>query len=634
MTPSSPHISPLACSHEQAAATRVLTNRSLFRHIMNFIDGVPGSVMSLVIDAQQKNTDVPWSSVKGSLSRAVIQRGDLATLIHLKTLSTTKRFQSSPELAFTIETIRCAIEFGRLEILKYLVDTGILHGNTSGRRTETLIDGATLMGWAVQYSDVLASTPKLDIIEWVADNYSTSVLMQVKAEDLCRASASVLMFLQSRELATSGFEDPRLVDFVAAMGKIEELKILLDRGDEETVVARCTSNAMDEAATNGHLAIVQYLHCHRTEGCTVKAMDGAARNGHLEVVQFLHTQRTEGCTVAAMNGAAHNGHLDVVQYLHSHRSEGCSAAAMDGAAARGFLDVVRFLHESRNEGCTTKAMDGAAQSGHLEIVEYLHTKRKDGCTTDAMDGAALVGGLPIVTFLHENRKEGCTTRAIDGAAWRGHLDVVKFLVAKRSEGCTFKAIDYACQNGYLEIVRVLHEQGRALCSTAAMDTAASGGHAEIVQYLHENRVEGCTKDAMTNAAINGHSKVVLFLCKHRHEGPHEFALERAAGLGNFECVDALMRYTIRGCLFEARSAAIQAGHTHVAELLSSWINPDVRTCSSMRYHVLPGPRWCQRHTQRNSEGGVYPSEAVKASQIERYSNELKVSGWWRWFRKI
>lgn len=44
---------------------------------------------------------------------------------------------------------------------------------------------------------------------------------------------------------------------------------------------------MDEAAANGYLNVVQWLHANRTEGCTTKAIQYAARNGHLEVVRWL-----------------------------------------------------------------------------------------------------------------------------------------------------------------------------------------------------------------------------------------------------------------------------------------------------------------------------------------------------------
>ena len=38
---------------------------------------------------------------------------------------------------------------------------------------------------------------------------------------------------------------------------------------------------MDDAARNGHLEVVKFLHMNRREGCTNKAMDSAARNGHI-----------------------------------------------------------------------------------------------------------------------------------------------------------------------------------------------------------------------------------------------------------------------------------------------------------------------------------------------------------------
>lgn len=162
---------------------------------MVFIDGVPGSVVSLVVDFQRVHRGVPWSATD-ALPRAAIQNGDLATLRHLRRLSTTKRFQLHPELAFDGAT-RCAIQFGRLEILQYLADTGMLLGDSSAG-TETLTNsrtvGSTLMGWAVRYSEVLKSTSKLEIVEWVAGNYSRSALGNVKTEDLSRASVGVELF--------------------------------------------------------------------------------------------------------------------------------------------------------------------------------------------------------------------------------------------------------------------------------------------------------------------------------------------------------------------------------------------------------------------------------------------------------
>ncbi|KAI8924260.1 hypothetical protein BC831DRAFT_466468, partial [Entophlyctis helioformis] len=43
--------------------------------------------------------------------------------------------------------------------------------------------------------------------------------------------------------------------------------------------------------------------CNRTEGCTTDAIDKAAENGHLHVVQWLLANRTEGFTAKAIINA-------------------------------------------------------------------------------------------------------------------------------------------------------------------------------------------------------------------------------------------------------------------------------------------------------------------------------------------
>ena len=210
------------------------------------------------------------------------------------------------------------------------------------------------------------------------------------------------------------------------------------------------------AAEYGRLSILKYCN-EKKFRFGGGAMDNAARQGHLEIVKWLHENRSEGCTTWAIDMAAYNGHLEVVKWLHENRTEGCTTDAMDHAAWMGHLEVVKFLHENRTEGCTDFAMDNAAEEGHLEIVKYLHENRTEGCTSKAMDEAAAFGELEIVKFLHENRTEGCTSYAMDRAAGNGHLDVVKWLHENRTEGYTTDAMDRAAREGHLDVVDYLNE---------------------------------------------------------------------------------------------------------------------------------------------------------------------------------
>ncbi|ETI33260.1 hypothetical protein F441_19917 [Phytophthora nicotianae CJ01A1] len=96
-------------------------------------------------------------------------------------------------------------------------------------------------------------------------------------------------------------------------------------------------------------------------------MDEAAANGHLQVVKWLHENRGDGCTTQAMDCAAANGHLDTIQWLHSNRTEGCSKDAPIWAAEVGHFEV-KWLLMNRSEGNPVEVVEKA---GHLRIpVEF------------------------------------------------------------------------------------------------------------------------------------------------------------------------------------------------------------------------------------------------------------------------
>ena len=70
---------------------------------------------------------------------------------------------------------------------------------------------------------------------------------------------------------------------LAKKGNLQGLQYLHRIG----VLSNTTTNAMDDAAYGGHLAVVEFLH-RIGATCTANAMDDAAKNGHLAVVEFLH----------------------------------------------------------------------------------------------------------------------------------------------------------------------------------------------------------------------------------------------------------------------------------------------------------------------------------------------------------
>ncbi|KDO28665.1 hypothetical protein SPRG_06519 [Saprolegnia parasitica CBS 223.65] len=210
--------------------------------------------------------------------------------------------------------------------------------------------------------------------------------------------------------------------------------------------------AMDDAATWGHLDVVEFLQTNHTEGCTVDALDGAITHGHLDVARFLMEHRSEGASPNILDLAAANGHLDVVKYLHSLGSFGCTVAAVDKAASNGHLKVATFLLTNRNAGCTRDmVVRYALKRGHERTTEYLLSlgpemrgvvqrllARGMPCDPRWIAQASAVNNVPLVRFLHEHPNHSCHPEAMQAAIVNEAWDVVDFLLAH----CTAKvAVD-------------------------------------------------------------------------------------------------------------------------------------------------------------------------------------------------
>ncbi|OWZ23256.1 hypothetical protein PHMEG_0001920 [Phytophthora megakarya] len=67
---------------------------------------------------------------------------------------------------------------------------------------------------------------------------------------------------------------------------------------------------LDIAASRGDLVFMDWANEHGATA-TTRTMDNAARNGELEAVQWVHANRVEGCITEAMDSAAGNGHISV-----------------------------------------------------------------------------------------------------------------------------------------------------------------------------------------------------------------------------------------------------------------------------------------------------------------------------------
>jgi Ankyrin repeats (3 copies) len=126
------------------------------------------------------------------------------------------------------------------------------------------------------------------------------------------------------------------------------------------------------SCTTGHLEVLQYLASTAAVTgavCTTAAIDFAAGQGHLAVLQWLH-QRGCSASTNAMDSACANGQLQTLRYLHKHRREGCSQDAIVLAAAAGHLSTVQWL-VAHYEVSTADGAAAAQHSGHIDVYAYL-----------------------------------------------------------------------------------------------------------------------------------------------------------------------------------------------------------------------------------------------------------------------
>ncbi|KAF0720834.1 Aste57867_29 [Aphanomyces stellatus] len=194
----------------------------------------------------------------------------------------------------------------------------------------------------------------------------------------------------------------------------------------------CVQNAIPQAGRdprNVYWGLRNDLHRESFSGMSLRLylVDAMASDGNLEIVALLLQHRASHST-AAIDNAATNGHLDMVQYLHAQRESKCTTQAMDGAAANGHLEVVQFQHDHRTEGCTTNAEDAASLYGHDAIVRFLLAKRNEGGGVKATNGYLARGDINMVKLLALGK---CTSGSVNVAAAHGHLAIVNISLATR-----------------------------------------------------------------------------------------------------------------------------------------------------------------------------------------------------------
>lgn len=325
-------------------------------------------------------------------------------------------------------------------------------------------------------------------------------------------------------------------DFVGAAGDgdLATVKSLVDRGvlyyESKENKLFFVSEALGEATTNGHLAVVKYLVENLGANVNSKFSKNpkkgnpilleAADKGHLAIVQYL-VSKGANVNLAGRCGypALYDSANDTIWDYLKPKTKGLNTSlAFINAARRGNLGQVKsFLEQLKQEGknmndikvnandyfCETSALVEASYYGHLAVVKFLVENganvnsfvksSSDSNKTIALISASFNGHLEVVQFLVENGADinYSRNRALEIAAEQGHLAVVRYLV---SRGADVKMImlSSVAKNGHLEVVKYLVSQGADI--RGALHGAISRGDLEFVKYILSQGID-ITKDS-------------------------------------------------------------------------------------------------------------------------------------------
>ena len=152
---------------------------------------------------------------------------------------------------------------------------------------------------------------------------------------------------------------------VAKTNKLELLKWI-----REEKQCEWNSRTIDMAANQGNLEMVKY--CVANE-CPIGAFAcaNAAENGHLACLKYLHEEVKAPWGWTTANCAAGNGHLHILEYLVERKYDQYSGFECQFAAEKGHLDCLKYLHETAKAPWNSQAVRDAHKNKHPECVQYL-----------------------------------------------------------------------------------------------------------------------------------------------------------------------------------------------------------------------------------------------------------------------
>jgi ankyrin repeat protein len=361
--------------------------------------------------------------------------------------------------------------------------------------------------------------------------------------------------------------EDQAINVAAQNGRIEVVKLLVNRGADLEAGGTTGQTALMAAAARGHLPVVQFLakrgaNLEARSNAGTNSLMFASKNGHLAVVKYLAGQvpsvsinLTNNQGTDALLWAAAFGHVDTVLFLIS---QGGDPRVVDkynwsGLTHFGLKQKFRPCKEELKRMQAQILSAWKAGLGDRVAAAELVDSTAAAKLGIQLYSASLSGHAAEVGRLLDlkapiNQRAGGQWTPINGAAHSGHIEVIKLLEKRGADleaGTTSGQTPAmsAAINGHIEVLRFLAEKQvnlAARCKSGhnALMFASKYGHLEVVKFvagipgINVNSKTKNGSDALLYAALRGHVAIALFLISCGGD-PHVTNQESFSALTHF-----------------------------------------------------------------------------------------------------
>ncbi|CAI5729508.1 unnamed protein product [Hyaloperonospora brassicae] len=298
-----------------------------------------------------------FESVSAKMVHAAVANGQRAVLEWLAAVLPVKSLKCEEAVGSWMEV---ACQYGQTGILKWFHDHAAelpMGVDKHSACTASAVVNAARNG----HDDVLVYLQENDLIDLTTESSAMDALVAA-VEGGHRNCVEWLVTTFRTLYATVPCTTTTAMDTAAASGHVDLLQFLRD--ERTTTKWRTSYKAVERAARYGFVDVLRWLHfddhsnvveegvrlqveeANRLERrWTPMALEMAATNGHLAVVQWLIEHHRNVCSsVEAFNAACYMDHVPVAQYLYSNVRSSCSVEqALEQANEGGAEDTLCWL---------------------------------------------------------------------------------------------------------------------------------------------------------------------------------------------------------------------------------------------------------------------------------------------------